>query len=177
MIIPVYQSEIAHRRIRGRITTLQQLFSAIGQVAATWASFGAYTAWNSVDSRSWRVPLAIQIVPALFLAGFIFVLPESPRWLCDHDRYEEGLATLARLHAHGDENDDYVQEEFLLIKAQIAEEHARKKVTYLDLFRTKANCRRTALTMFIQIACQMTGVSAVQVRHQDRTLYSFGICL
>ncbi|KAH8812430.1 general substrate transporter [Xylogone sp. PMI_703] len=162
MIIPVYQSEIAHRRIRGRITTLQQLFSAIGQVAATWASFGAYSTWNKVDSRSWRVPLAIQLIPAIFLSAFIFMLPESPRWLCDHDRYEEGLNTLARLHAHGDTNDDYVQEEFLLIKAQITEEHAEKKKTYFDLIRTRANLRRTVLVMMIQCGCQMTGVSAIQ---------------
>lgn len=162
MIIPVYQSEIAHRDIRGRITTLQQLFSAFGQVAATWTSFGAYSAWNSVDSRSWRVPLAIQIIPAILLVAFVFVLPESPRWLCDHDRHEDGLATLARLHAKGDENDDYVQEEYLLIKAQIAEEHAQKKVTYFDLVRTPANLRRTVLVMMIQCGCQMTGVSAIQ---------------
>ena len=30
MIIPIFQAEIAHRKIRGRITTLQQLFSALG---------------------------------------------------------------------------------------------------------------------------------------------------
>ena len=36
MIIPIYQAELAHRKIRGRITSLQQLFNATGQVFATW---------------------------------------------------------------------------------------------------------------------------------------------
>ena len=42
-----------------------------------------------------------------------------PRWLCDHDRGEEGLKTLAKLHAYGDEKDPYVLAEYELIQAQI----------------------------------------------------------
>jgi hypothetical protein len=40
MIIPIYQAEISHRRIRGRITSLQQLFNAIGQIFASWNAYG-----------------------------------------------------------------------------------------------------------------------------------------
>ncbi len=36
MIIPIYQAELSHRKIRGKITSLQQLFNAIGQIFATW---------------------------------------------------------------------------------------------------------------------------------------------
>ncbi len=84
------------------------------------------------------------------------------RWLCDHDRAEDGLRTLARLHAHGDTSDPYVHAEFNLIMNQIAEEHSQRKVTYLDLFRGWPNMRRMILVMAIQASCQMTGVSAIQ---------------
>lgn len=84
------------------------------------------------------------------------------RWLCDHDRGDEGLKTLAKLHAHGDTNDPYVLAEYELIQTQIAEEHSHRKVTYLDLFRGRTNIRRTILVMAIQASCQMTGVSAIQ---------------
>lgn len=87
---------------------------------------------------------------------------ECYRWLCDHDRADEGLKTLARLHAHGDINDPYVIAEFDLIQFQIAEEHAQKSKSYLDLFRGWPNLRRTILVMAIQASCQMTGVSAIQ---------------
>ncbi|KAK4888442.1 hypothetical protein LTR27_012665 [Elasticomyces elasticus] len=179
MIIPIYQAELSHRKIRGKITSLQQLFNAIGQIFATWIGYGCYMTYAGTgDSREWRIPLACQIVPALFLGGLIFLFPESPRhvkhfrythkklilfrWLCDHDRAEEGLRTLAKLHAHGDINDPYVIAEYELIQAQIAEEHSQKSIGYIDLFKGWPNLRRTILVMAIQASCQMTGVSAIQ---------------
>ena len=163
MTIPIYHSEISHRRIRGRITCLQQLFNATGQIFASWTGYGCYVTWTGTgDSREWRVPLAIQIIPSLFLGSMIFLFPESPRWLCDHDRWDEGLETLARLHAHGDATDPYVLAEYNLIKSQLAAEHSHRSKTYLDLFPTWPNLRRTILVMMIQASCQMTGVSAIQ---------------
>jgi sugar porter (SP) family MFS transporter len=163
MIIPIYQAEISHRRIRGKITSLQQLFNALGQIFATWAGYGCYVTWTGTgDSREWRIPLAIQIIPALLLGSLVYLFPESPRWLCDHDNPDQGLKNLAQLHAHGDVNDPYVVAEFNLIQAQIAEEHSQKPKTYLDLFRGWPNLRRTILVMMIQASCQMTGVSAIQ---------------
>ncbi|KAL1968622.1 hypothetical protein VTN77DRAFT_1448 [Rasamsonia byssochlamydoides] len=163
MIIPIYQAEISHRRIRGKITSLQQLFNALGQVLATWTGYGCYMTWNSSgDSREWRIPLAIQIIPAIVLGAFVYVFPESPRWLCDHDRWEKGLSNLAQLHSHGDVHDRYVMAEYNLIQTQIVEEHNQMKKTYLDLFRDWPNFRRTILVMMIQASCQMTGISAIQ---------------
>ena len=163
MVVPIYQAEISHRRIRGRVTSLQQLFDAVGQIFATWISYGCYAAWdNKSNSAEWRVPLGIQIVPAIFLAAFVYMIPESPRWLCDHDQWEKGLANLAQLHAHGDIHDPYVIAEYNLIEAQILEEHTHKRKTYFDLFSDWPNIRRTLLVMAAQASTQMTGVSAIR---------------
>lgn len=120
----------------------------------TWTGTG--------DSREWRIPLAIQIIPALFLGSMIYLFPESPRWLCDHDRADHGRMNLAKLHAHGDIHDPYVMAEWNLIMAQIAEERLSKQKTYFDLVRNWPNLRRTIIVMQIQAGCQMTGVSAIQ---------------
>ena len=163
MIIPIFQSEISHRKIRGRITSLQQLFNALGQIFATWIGYGCYVTWTGTgNSKEWRIPLACQMVPALFLGGLIYLFPESPRWLCDHDMADQGLKNLAQLHAHGDIHDAYVIAEYELIQTQIAEEHATRRKTYFDLFRDWPNLRRTIITMMIQASCQMTGISAIQ---------------
>lgn len=80
MIIPIYQAELAHRKIRGKITSLQQLFNALGQIFATWIGYGCYMTWaHTGNSREWRIPLACQLVPAMFLGGLIMFFPESPR--------------------------------------------------------------------------------------------------
>ena len=163
MVIPIYQAEISHRHIRGRITSLQQFFDGIGQIFATWISYGCYAGWNaSGDSKEWRVPLAIQIIPAVILGLFVFMIPESPRWLCDHDKWDKGLANLAQLHANGDIHDPYVIAEFNLIQAQIVEEHAHQRKTYFDLFKDWPNCRRTILVMAIQGGCQLAGGSVIR---------------
>jgi sugar porter (SP) family MFS transporter len=163
MVVPIYQAEISHRRIRGRLTSLQQLFDAVGQIFATWISYGCYTAWDEKQSSAeWRVPLGIQIVPAIFLAAFVFMIPESPRWLCDHDQWEKGLATLAQLHAHGNIHDPYVIAEYNLIETQIRQEHTQKRKTYFDLFKGWPEVRRTLLVMAAQASTQMTGVSAIR---------------
>ncbi len=77
MIIPLYQSEIAHPSIRGRITSLQQFMLGLGSFAAGWISYGTFV--GLTNQAQWRLPLAIQLIPAIVLGALIFLFPESPR--------------------------------------------------------------------------------------------------
>lgn len=52
MIIPVYQGEIAHPSIRGRVTALQQFMLGIGAFIAGWLSYGTYSIQNTGAFRS-----------------------------------------------------------------------------------------------------------------------------
>ena len=92
----------------------------------------------------------------------IFFLPESPRWLIDHGKPEEGLKTLARLHAHGNEDDAWVRAEFETIQESITYEHEHEAKSYVELFTNKSSFRRLFLVTAIQASVQMTGVSAIQ---------------
>ncbi|KAG8627607.1 hypothetical protein KVT40_005090 [Elsinoe batatas] len=162
MIIPIFQAEISHRRIRGRVTCLQQLFNALGQIFAAWIGYGCYVIWTGTgNSSEWRVPLAMQIVPAFILGGLIYLFPESPRWLCDNGYSKQGLRNLALLHSQGDETDPYVVAEYDLIHNQIADERSQSRITYLDLFRDWPNVRRMIIVTMIQAECQMTGISSL----------------
>ena len=67
----------------------------IGALCASWISYGTFYGFSSTNDAQWRVPLGIQIVPALALAGLILLFPESPRWLIAHGKSEQGLRTLA----------------------------------------------------------------------------------
>ncbi|KAI3326195.1 general substrate transporter [Xylariaceae sp. AK1471] len=132
----------------------------IGALLAGWITYGCYT--NLKNDSQWRIPLGIQIVPAAVLAALILLFPESPRWLIDHNRADEGLATLAKLHARGDIHDPWVRAEFAQIQEAITDEHEHEAKSYLELFKNKSAFRRLFLACSIQASIQLTGVSAVQ---------------
>lgn len=148
MIIPLYQAEIAHPSIRGRLTGLQQLFIGLGAITAVYTAYG--TVKNFSDDRQWRIPLGIQIVPAGILAALILLFPESPRWLMDHDRNEEALKVLARLHSNGDVQDPWVLAEYEQIKASIMDERTNGASSIAELFKDPTCLRRLVLVTAIQ---------------------------
>ncbi|KAL9535821.1 MFS-type transporter [Sphaerulina musiva] len=162
MIVPLYQAELAHPSIRGRVTALQQFMLGIGALVASWVSYATYTYIPASSSQQWRISLGIQVIPAGFLAALIMLFPESPRWLIDHGKPELGLKTLAKLHAHGDENDPWVRAEFEQIQDMITFEKETEAKSYTELFTHRSSFRRLLLAVSIQASVQMTGVSAIQ---------------
>lgn len=190
MIIPVYQGEIAHPSIRGRVTALQQFMLGIGAFIAGWLSYGTFTikdtgafrskslansgftptqsqpracvgraTTNPSSAQPPSVPLGIQLIPAVMLVSLILLFPESPRWLIDHGRKDEGLRTLAKLHAHGDANDPWVKAEFAQIEEASTFDREHEAKSYAELFRTRSSFRRLLIACSVQASCQMTGVS------------------
>ncbi|OJJ49640.1 hypothetical protein ASPZODRAFT_58581 [Penicilliopsis zonata CBS 506.65] len=162
MIVPLYQAELCHPDIRGRVTGLQQFMLGVGALCASWISYGTFIGFSDTDSAQWRISLGLQMVPAVFLGALIMLFPESPRWLIDHGREEEGLKTLAKLHAHGDENDPWVRAEYNQIQESITYEHENAARSYAELFKSRASFRRVLLCCSIQASAQMTGVSSIQ---------------
>ncbi|CAK7235448.1 hypothetical protein SBRCBS47491_009297 [Sporothrix bragantina] len=160
MIIPLYQAELTHPDIRGLITGLQQFMLGVGGVCGSWISYGTFVGFT--DTRQWRIPFGLQIVPAALLSMLIFLFPESPRWLIQKGRVDEGLKTLARLHSNHNTQDPWVLAEFQQIQEQVALEKESEARSLSELFRTRSNIRRIALACAMQAATQMTGVSAIQ---------------
>lgn len=132
----------------------------IGALIASWTGWGTYR--NYTDNRQWRIPLGIQIIPAVLLGALIFIFPESPRWLMDKGKQEEALKTLARLHSNGNEDDPWVRAEMEQIQESIADEHANEAKSYAELFTNISCFRRLLIACGLQASIQMTGVSAIQ---------------
>ncbi|KAG2184678.1 hypothetical protein INT43_000591 [Umbelopsis isabellina] len=157
MNVPVYQSELSPPHLRGRFVALQQFSIVTGIMIAFWLGYGCSFIQSDV---SWRLPLALQILPSVLLFFGMFFLPYSPRWLCDRGRNEEALTTLARLHAQGNEQDPYVIQEYNEIVAYVKFERENAVRSYADLF-SKDNRRRVILAVGIQSMQQWTGINAV----------------
>lgn len=127
----------------------------IGSIAATWITFGTF---NIKNNWSWRIPSLFQALPTLLLFLFIWVVPESPRWLLSKERDSEALAILSKYHANGDETNAVVQFEFLEIRETLRLEYeSRKNSGFLDFLRTKGNRYRLLLVIMLGLFSQWSG--------------------
>ncbi|CAL8582302.1 hypothetical protein XPA_007969 [Xanthoria parietina] len=92
--VVVYICELAPPAKRGVLTTMVQLFAAIGILTGYFICYG--TVYIS-SSLSWRLPLAIQSFLAFLFAAVCVFLPQSPRWLTLCGRHDESRLLWIRL--------------------------------------------------------------------------------
>ncbi|ETN43821.1 uncharacterized protein HMPREF1541_11145 [Cyphellophora europaea CBS 101466] len=157
--VPVYVSELAQPSKRGRVVGAQQWAITWGIMIMFYISYGcSYLDGNA----AWRVPWALQMLPAIGLFFALFCLPESPRWLAKQDRWEEAHDVLARVHAKGDRNAPFVQAELQDIKDMCEFERQNSNASYLELFKPKM-INRTHIGMFTQIWSQLTGMNVMML--------------
>ena len=89
----VYISEISPPAIRGSLISCYEIGWRIGDLVGFWISYGVDSTIPS-SKKQWFIPFAIQLIPsAAFLIGSIF-MKESPRWLFQVGKYEEGMRNL-----------------------------------------------------------------------------------
>lgn len=67
--------------------------------SAAWTTFA--TELKLTNTWSWRIPSALQGLPAVIQVFLIYFCPESPRWLVSKGREDQALQTLAYYHADG----------------------------------------------------------------------------
>lgn len=92
--IPTYQAECSRTSNRGLLICIEGGTIAFGSLIAYWIDFGAS---YGPDDLTWRFPIAFQIFFGLVIVIGMIFLPESPRWLCMRERYEEGENVIASL--------------------------------------------------------------------------------
>ncbi|VDO29205.1 unnamed protein product [Onchocerca flexuosa] len=96
MVVPVYISEAAPTKVRGKLVTIYQFMVAFGFTVAN--AVAAWFAHYDPVNIGWRLMLIFAALPALIqLIGFLF-LPETPRYLINHGREKEAQEVLRRLY-------------------------------------------------------------------------------
>ncbi|KAK9372293.1 general substrate transporter [Lipomyces chichibuensis] len=155
-LVPIYQSEIAPRKIRGRVVSFQHFAITCGMTIQYFVEYGC----SFIDSTAaFRIPWAIQAVPAIILGIGLFWFPRSPRWLASKDRWDEALKVLAFLRTtKNDINDPLVLAEYREIEDQIRFEREIDSSSLRELISKKMR-KRVLLAMAIQMLGQLSGAN------------------
>lgn len=144
---PLYLAEIAPERIRGSMISMYQLMLTTGIVVAYLSD----TAFSY--SGNWRWMLGIIAIPALILFVGVLFLPNSPRWLAAHGRFNEAQRVLDRLRSTTAQAKQELEE---------IRESLQVKQTGWALFKSNTNFRRAVwLGMLLQVMQQFTGMNVV----------------
>lgn len=92
---PIFIAEISPARSRGLLTGLFQFNIVFGLLIATISN---YIIRANVEVEAWRWMLGVEAIPALIYSAMCFTLPESPRWLINHGRRDEGKIILSQIN-------------------------------------------------------------------------------
>ncbi|KAJ5734917.1 High-affinity glucose transporter [Penicillium malachiteum] len=157
--VPVYVAELAQPSKRGQVVGAQQWAITWGILIMFYISYGSSFL---TGNAAWRLPWGLQMIPAVFLFFMFFLLPESPRWLAKHDRWEEAHKVLALVHAKGNENAPFVLTELQEIREMVEFERQNADASYIELFKGHM-IYRTHVGMFTQIWSQLTGMNVMML--------------
>ncbi|KAJ0109804.1 mfs glucose [Diaporthe amygdali] len=162
-VVPVYQSEIAPREIRGRVVSLQQWAITWGILIQYFIQYGASNVGggpNDPDQpeSAFRIPWGVQMVPAVILFVGLFFFPYSPRWLASKDRWEEALDVLARTIGNGDRNHPKVLAQYQEIEDALKFDREQAISSYKALV-AHGMFKRVFLGMSVQAWSQLCGMN------------------
>ena len=114
MTVPLFIGELAPPRFRGALVSFNQLAITTGILVSYLIDYGLSS------SQDWRLMFGLAAIPAALLFIGMLFQPESPHWLINNGREEDGRRVLGRYRDQAE-----VDEEVRDIKrVDRAEEHA-----------------------------------------------------
>lgn len=124
VMAPAYISEIAPARIRGRLTTVQQIAIIAGLFCSFLSNYflaqaaGSSTSEFWMGFQAWRWMFWVELIPAVVFLIALFKIPESPRYLVLKSKNDQALSVLGRLFG-GDRAEAKIAE----INASLSSDH------------------------------------------------------
>lgn len=159
--IPTYQAECSKTSNRGLLICIEGGIIAFGTLIAYWLDYGA--SFGGPD-LAWRFPIAFQIVFGLCVGIPMIFLPESPRFLLTHERYEEAEKVIAALRGYEIDSEETRLERDIIMDSIRASGFTGRKTTPFRALLTHGKTqhfRRTMLGASSQLMQQVGGCNAV----------------
>lgn len=115
--------------------------------------------YTQPSSVSWRFTLAFTLFLSFLVCISIFSLPESPRWLCKQDRWEEARETLGLLYDKVQSSETVNKE---IEDIRISLDRANKgSLGAMFKMGPQRVFHRVVIAAVAQIFLQMTGVNSI----------------
>jgi sugar porter (SP) family MFS transporter len=158
VLVPLYQSEMAPKWIRGTLVCMYQLAITTGLLLASVVNISTQHFEGTV---AFRIPLAIQFIWAGGLLLGLILLPETPRYLIKRGLPTAAASSLSRLRRL-DITHPALIEELAEIEANHEYELSLGPSTYRDVFLGSPHLGRRIVTgICLQMLQQLTGCNFI----------------
>jgi len=160
--VPLYESEVCPKEIRGAVVASYQLAITIGILVSNCCNLGVREIQDS--SASWRIVIGIGMAFSIPLLT-VLVLPESPRHLMGERKWDEARLAMARLRGvKGDTGNEFVERDFTEMYESLKEEENAGTGSWLECFTGQPSgipkmVYRTWLGMLLHFSQQWSGVN------------------
>ncbi|EER19575.1 myo-inositol transporter, putative [Perkinsus marinus ATCC 50983] len=174
VVTPTYIGEVSPTKIRGALGACNQLSITIGILIAYALGLGFRTDAGSTDPNAnsstfcqWRDVSWIYLIPSALLGICVFFVPESPRWLAEHNRVDAAKRVLLRLRGSKTvEEDPEIVEEVKAYEAEAENDAKNAKGNWKETAKWSWHALgRAKMQLFIgvvlQILQQLSGINAV----------------
>ncbi|KAI1452464.1 general substrate transporter [Annulohypoxylon moriforme] len=159
--IPTYQAECSKTSNRGLLICIEGGIIAFGTVIAYWIDYGC--SYGSED-LSWRFPIAFQTIFGFVVCISMVFLPESPRWLLTHERYEDAERVISALRGYELGSEETATERDIILDSIRASGFSGRKSTPVKALLTGGktqHLRRMLIGSSSQLMQQIGGCNAV----------------
>lgn len=154
MVVPMYIAEIAPPKRRGALVGNYQLAIVIGIVVVYFVNYfialQGDAQWNL--TIGWRWMFGSEIIPSILYLVFIFLIPESPRWLLQKGKSTEAIAVLKKINT----DEDVVQVQTEIENSLNQEDKNQWKYLANPLFK-----KALFVGVGLSILQQLTGINAI----------------
>ena len=150
VLSPIYISEIAPPKYRGRFTILFQLSLVVGILIA----FATDLALINTGINNWRFMFMSEAAPAILFLTLLFFVGRSPRWLVKKGYLEEAKDVIGKINT-GSDNNQLLEN----IKNSIDTE----VVEHIKYLFKKPFLRLVIIGVMIGMFNQFTGIAIVMI--------------
>jgi len=133
--------------VRGRLVALNQLAIVVG-ILTTYISNYLLL---GVGENNWRWMFEVEAVPALLFTVALFLIPESPRWLCKKGRTEEARVIFGHIGGNA-----YAEREMEQVGLSLRQEEGGLR----ELLNPKLT-RLLVIGFLLAVFSNLTGINAI----------------